>query len=197
MRFWLRSLALAAALAGSIGTLAGWAADRPIQTFEQQNPAATISRYLDRQATLLLLRARFDVVRVDEIPEILAADARAMAATGPSTERQEALASDLLAEGNFYLVQLRYLIQSGGAFWPSDRPEDTYVNDALAALRDLQWQLPVVLANGEDPLPLFIRLDEINAWTEGYETMPPELDHFGPRDALVEAARIEAAPVAT
>ena len=197
MRRWLKPFAIAAMLSVPVTLPAAWAADMPRQTFDLEKPRADLARYLDRRATLLLLRARFDVVPMDEIPAMLATDARAMGSTGPSAEDQEALAADLLAEGNFYVVQLRYLIQAGGALWPTDRPEDTYVNDALSGLRELQWRLPEVLAAGDDPLPLFTRLDEINAWTEGYETVPPELDHFGPRDALVEAARIEAAPLPT
>jgi len=192
----LRSLMLVAAMMLPT-VLPATAADARSQTYEQADdaPAATSEAYLERRATLLLLRARFDVISDEDVPRMLAADAATLSTRGPSDEALDALASDLLAEGSYYIVSLRYLIESGGSLWPADKAETTYVNDALSSLRALQVELQEVVAGAGDPLPIFARVDRINAWTEGFAESPAELDHFRDRDALVEGAVAGAAPV--
>jgi hypothetical protein len=196
MTAWLKTIALALLVAANFSSAT--AADVTSPTFairDADASAAALEGYLDRKAMLLLLRARFDVLTLDDVPAMLAEDAGDFAVNGPSEEAIASVGNDLEAEGLFAIVQLRYLIQSGGSLWPTDKPEDTYVNDALAELRQLQWELPEVLAAGDDPYPLFQRIDQINAWTEGYADLPDELDHYSTRDSLVDAALAEAAPV--
>ena len=67
----------------------------------------------------------------------------------------------------------------------------------LAKLSELQAQLLATVSDGSDPLPIFMALDQINAWTEGYTEVSPDLDFFTGRDALVEAALEAAKPVGT
>lgn len=160
--------------------------------------ASSVSRaYLDRKAILLQVRAHFDTIEQDDAALILAQDAKAVAGHGPSLEATAQLNTDLLAEGSYYIVSLKYLIEAGGAIWPADRAESTYVNDALARLSELQAQLVSSIADGTDPLPVFIALDGVNAWTEGYTEVPVDLDFFSARDAMVEAALEAAKPVGT
>ncbi|WP_421759895.1 hypothetical protein [Devosia sp.] len=159
---------------------------------------ATLSHaYLDRKAVLLQLRVHFDTIEQDDAAQILAQDAKAIAKQGPSLEASSQLDTDLLAEGSYYIVSLKYLIEAGGAVWPTDRAEATYVNDALARLNDLQAQLVASVADGTDPLAVFLALDGVNAWTEGYTDVPADLDFFSGRDALVDAALEAAKPVGT
>lgn len=153
--------------------------------------------YLDRKALLLQLRVHFDAIEQDDAARILAEDAKAVAEQGPSLQAISQLDTDLLAEGSYYIVSLKYLIEAGGAIWPTDRAESTYVNDALAKLGELQAQLLAAATDGSDPLPVFMALDQINAWTEGYTDVPADLDVFSGRDALVEAALESARPVGT
>ena len=173
------------------------AADMPQQSVSVPRAQVTeaLTSYLQRRAVLLQLRARFQVISSDDIPAILAAEAAGFAETGPTDQAIGALEAELLAEGSYYVVSLRYLIEAGGSLWPEDKDETTYINDALVKLRDLQAELPELIASGADPLDFFVRLDGINSWTEGYAEVPSELDHFSGRDALVEAALASIAPV--
>lgn len=194
---WLTIIIAALILMGAPSAVG--AADMPQRT---PLPGATdvtaaTTLYLKREATLLQLRARFDVISADDIAGILAGDARAIAGVGPGIEQEAALDQNLLAEGSYYIVSLQYLVQSGGALWPSDKAENTYVNDALAKLAELQAELFSIADDHGDPLPVFVQLDQVNAWTEGYADLPAEFDHFEGRDALVEAALAAAKPVGT
>jgi hypothetical protein len=135
---------------------------------------------------LLLLRARFDVIPRGQVPDVLAAEARRIGAAGPNAVDLEQLDRDLLAEGSYYIVSLRYLAQLGGAVWPDDRPERFYVNDALVKLDALQLRLLQAVESREDPLPIFLQLQEIDAQTEGYIELPRERDWFSGRDQLVK-----------
>jgi hypothetical protein len=153
--------------------------------------------YLDRRAVLLMIRATFDVIGTDEIPAILAADVEAVGADGPSEVEMAILDRDLLAEASYYLVSLKYLISFGGAAWPGDRPEASYVNDALLRLDGLQDALVAVAAERADPLPLLLAAEEIRGWTEGFESLPEALRRFADRDHLVETAIAEHGPWTT
>ena len=194
---WLTIIIAALMLMGAPSAVG--AADMPQRTPlpRATDVTAATTLYLERQAALLQLRARFDVISADDIAGILAADAEAIVGVGPSIEQEAALDQSVLAEGSYYIVSLQYLVQSGGSLWPADKAENTYVNDALAKLADLQAALFSVAEEHGDPLPVFVQLDQVNAWTEGYADLPAEFDHFEGRDALVEAAIAAAKPVGT
>lgn len=194
---WLKIVLLAAMLAAASVSI--HAADR-LETTPLPETVDRVSAgklYLKRRAALLLLRARFADIAADEIPGRLAADAKTIAGAGPSSEAIAELDSNLLAEGSYYIVSLVYLVQSGGALWPTDKAEKTYVYDALTKLDDLQAELFAAVKERTDPLPVLVEIDRINAWTEGYSDLPASLDHFEGRDALVAAALATAQPVGT
>ena len=153
---------------------------------EPADAVAALDAYLKRQAVLLMIRASFDVVPHNEVPDELAAEARRLGANGPSDHDLERLDRDLLAEGSYYLVSLRYLAALGGAIWPADRPERFYVNDALVRLEALQQRLIEAVAVRTDPLPILTEAQAIHAWTEGLAEVPEDLDYFARRDAIVE-----------
>jgi hypothetical protein len=192
-------LLVALAMMFSVASASAYAADIAAATpLPATADVAGLSQtYLDKKAVLLQLRVHFDTIEQDDAVQILAEDARAIANEGPSLEAASRLDTDLLAEGSYYIVSLKYLIEAGGAIWPTDRAESTYVNDALAKLSELQAQLLATVSDGSDPLPIFMALDQINAWTEGYTEVSPDLDFFTGRDALVEAALEAAKPVGT
>jgi hypothetical protein len=143
---------------------------------------------LERSAALYLIRATFDVIQPDEIPLLLSADADALA----DEERAPVLAAEirdnLIAEGSYYIVSLRYLVTVGGANWPTDKTADEYDADALGELQDIQTQWLAALNSDGDIRPLLLALEQINAQTEGYVEVPAELDHFAALDSLVEDA---------
>jgi hypothetical protein len=149
---------------------------------------AALESHLKRQAVLLMIRASFDVVQYDTVPDILAAEARRLGAGGPSEHDLARLDRDLLAEGSYYLVSLRYLAATGGAIWPADRPERFYVNDALVRLEALQEQLIEAVEARADPLPILKEAQAIHGLTEGLAEVPEALDYFGRRDVIVEEA---------
>jgi hypothetical protein len=147
-------------------------------------PAATRD-YLGRRAALLLIRAMFDVLPRTAVADQLGQDLVALGRDGPQEADQRALDDDLLAEGSYLIVSLRYLVQGGGALWPPDEAQQSYEDDAFRKLRVLQSSWSQVVATRGDPLPVLIELDRLYALTEGYAAIPPELDHFSDRDALV------------
>jgi hypothetical protein len=144
--------------------------------------------YLRRRAAVLLIRAMFDVLPRDSVSLQLGQDLYDLGADGPSEQDQLALDADLLAEGSYLIVSLRYLVQGGGALWPPAESQEGYETEALKRLHGLQADLSRMVDERDDPLPLLLDLDEIYALTEGYASIPPELDHFGQRDALVQQA---------
>jgi len=142
--------------------------------------------YLRRRAVLLMIRATFDLLLDEDVPRELAADITRIGAAGPSEGQSALLDRDLLAEGSYYLVSLRYLAETGGAVWPGDRPESSYTNDALVMLDGLQDRLIDAINERTDPLPIFEEAQTILALTEGFSRVPASLDHFGGRDSIVE-----------
>ncbi len=174
--------------------LTAWAIPALSADLGPSPPAATavsqeeLRSYIARQALLLQLRAAFDVEPLDRIAADLNSQVRWVLRHGITARDRAALNDDLLAEGSYYLVSLRYLIEAGGAVWPTDRSEPSYVNDARVLLDALQQRLFEATASDTDPLAIFQQLDTINAWTEGYSQVPANLDHFASRDALVEVA---------
>lgn len=150
--------------------------------------AIRLEGHLERLAALLLLRTAFDVIPGSAVPELLGNEAERLGAGGPADADIGVLDVELLSEASYYIVSLRYLVESGGAIWPPDRPEHFYVNDALVELAATQQALLGVIAAHADPLPLLARVNRVHAWTEGYAEIPPHFDFFSGRDALVDAA---------
>ena len=139
----------------------------------------------------------FTLIDGEQLKGQLASSIRRLATSGPIESDLIALDRALLAEGSYYIVSLRYLIQAGGAAWPTDRPARFYENDALVKLDALQERLFEAVETRADPLPIFLEAQEIWALTEGYNEVPEQLDVFGHRDALVEAAMARAIPRAS
>lgn len=146
----------------------------------------TLDDYLRRRAVLLMIRSTFNLLLPDEVPRVLAADLRRIGAAGPSEEESLQLDRDLLAEGSYYLVSLRYLAEAGGAVWPSDRPESSYASAALVKLDALQDRLIEAIEQRSDPLPILQEAQAILALTEGYSNVPRGLDRFADRDVIVQ-----------
>lgn len=144
--------------------------------------------YLDRLAVLLMIRATFDVVDPQDIGPALADAARAIGGGTATAEASATLDRELLTEGGYYLVSLRYLALVGGAAWPDDRSEATYQRDAVFELEGLEAALVDSVAARRDPLPVLLAAQHILGLTEGYTDLPAEMDRFGNRDALVAAA---------
>jgi hypothetical protein len=153
-----------------------------------------ISDFQRREAVALLIRETFNLINTDEVLRQLTSATRRLGTSGPTEADHVALDRALLAEGSYYLVSLRYLIQAGGAAWPADRPARFYENDALVRLDALQERLFEAVETRADPLPIFLEGQAIWALTDGYEQVPEQLDVFGHRDALVEAAMARAIP---
>ena len=146
------------------------------------------SSYLARRTVLHQLRAMFDLVRTEDLQSPVAADAQQISRSGITEEDQQVLEIELLTEGSYLLTSLKYLIEVGGAAWPSDRVEAHYVNDALLILSALARDFVRVMAEGGDPLVLMQQADEIFWQTEGYTEIPAGLGHFTDRDELVRNA---------
>lgn len=158
------------------------------------DPAAALEHHLARHAVLLMIRASFDVLPRDEVFDELAAEARRLGVNGPGEYDLARLDRDLLAEGSYYLVSLRYLAALGGAIWPAGRPERLYVNDTLVRLEALQEQLIEAVATRADPLPILQEAQAIHGLTEGLTEITPPLDYFGGRDELVEQVLADHGP---
>lgn len=141
--------------------------------------------YLNSRALLLMVRATFDVLEQHDIEAELIADAKRLGAVGPSAEEVALLERDLLAEGSYYIVSLKYLTLVQGAAWPTDKPELTYARDALVRLDSLLDQLPAAIATGADPLPVFEQAQDLLLLSDGLAETPADRDMFAGRDALV------------
>lgn len=150
--------------------------------------------YLRRRAVLLMIRATFDLLLDEDVPRVLAGDIVRIGTAGPSEGQSAQLDRDLLAEGSYYLVSLRYLAETGGAVWPNDRPESSYANDALVTLDGLQNQLIDAINERTDPLPIFEEAQRILALSEGFSEVPASLDHFDGRDVIVEEVLADHGP---
>jgi hypothetical protein len=180
----LAAMALPLALGPALpGTAADLGAGRPLLAAPAS--AAATADYLRRRAVLLMIRATFDLVADEEVPQLLAADLQRLEGNGPAEHELARLDRELLAEGSYYLVSLRYLAEVGGAVWPADRPESAYANDALVALEALQQRLIKAVNSRADPLPIFEQAQAILALSEGFVRVPADMDHFAGRDAIV------------
>jgi hypothetical protein len=173
------------------------AADLP-ETQPPTQSVATVRQatqsYVERDAVLLMIRTTFNVVAEADVESLLEQDLKRIGGAGPSQADLVRLDRDLVAEGSYYLVSLKYTIEAGGAVWPTERPERNYENDALAVLDSLQDQLIDDVETGADPLPVFVKAQQILALTNGEKDVPASADRFGRRDALVKQALAAAAP---
>lgn len=155
-----------------------------------------LETYLKRRAVLLLIRNSFDVVPASQIQVQLSADAEQLKGSGPTAGLADALDRDLLAEGSYYIVALRYLIESDGAAWPQDQPSRVYNQAALIHLEALLDRLFAAIATRSDPLPIFLEAQAIRALTEGYKAIPKNWPRFSERDNLIADVTTTHGPVA-
>ena len=167
------------------------AADLRLEAPPVTAPSETTTSYLDRDAVLMMIRATFNAIDPTTIAPTLADDAGRIGADGPLPGETQLLDRQLLTEASYYLVSLRYLAMSGGANWPGDRAEAIYVNDTLVKLDALEDRLIETMSQHGDPLAILLEAQQILALTEGYTSLPPEMDRFANRDALVDAALSE------
>lgn len=150
--------------------------------------------YLRRQAVLLMIRSTFDVVDYELLEDELASEVRRLGARGPTDNDVAALDRNLLMEGGYYLVSLRYLTMLGGAIWPGDKSEAVYANDTLVKLDTLEQELVEAVASRADPLPIFEEAQRLLVLTEGLTEVEPENDRFASRDAMVDQALADYGP---
>ncbi len=151
-------------------------------------PALSTADYLDRYADLLLLRERFGAVLGSEVPDLMRAKLESFDQNGPQLSDVVVLRNDLMAELNYYAVNLRYLILAEGAIWPSDRSVSTYRNDALSALSEVIGELAAGDVMDIDINHLLHRLESVNAWTEGVTEPADDWFSAAKRQSLVDAA---------
>ena len=143
-------------------------------------PAITVD--LTRYAVLYELRAAFDVLDPETIPDLLKSD---LAKLSDGTADIGELNANLTAEGSYYIVSLRYLVDFGGANWPTDRPAIDYTRDARLLLESLQSRWLAAVSDGGDLVEILGEIDRINAWTEGFADLPSDLDHSRSISAMV------------
>jgi hypothetical protein len=158
---------------------------RPFETSPAMDDAAlkaALGRYLD----LLLIRATFDVVSADQVVTLLTDRGRAWRRHAPTGAELAEIDTALLAEGSYYIVSLQYVVEVGGAAFPSDRPEASYANDAIVQLQTLRDRYLDAVGNGDNLLPLLQQAERIRALTEGYSSVPAELDAFGQQPELLD-----------
>lgn len=150
----------------------------PNVTVEAPRDAEALHGALSRYLTLQMIRATFDVISRDDLESALR-DRLAFWGNRPPAEPALAdLDRQLLAEASYYLVSLQYLVEVGGAAFPTDRPESVYANDTLIRLEGLQRELPRRVAAREDIAPLMLEAEKIRALTEGYADIPDEFGIF-------------------
>lgn len=195
----LAALLLSFVLAGSTPVLAadlGAGVPLPLAPPDQieVDVEQATADYLRRYAVLLGIRATFQVIAEDAVLDELIAEADRLNGAGPTEGDLAALDGDLLSEGSYYLVSLRYLVLGGGAAWPGTKDESTYVNDSLLELETLENDLIAAIADRTDPLEIFQRGQHILSLTEGYDETPGERDRFAGRSELIEAVMADFGP---
>lgn len=155
----------------------------PAAASEVQRDAA-VSNYL----TLLLVRATFDVVPVEDVEGLFRRQLDIWGPTGPSADEIDFVNRMLLAEGSYYLVSLNYLIEVGGAAFPPDRSEANYQNDTLVELESLTNQLISRTLDGEIALDVMLSAESIRALTEAQAVVSPELSIISRHDEIMALA---------
>jgi len=176
------------AFSWAAGEVTAYGADigvRPPGEIVRPDPA-TYRDALIRRSVLYGLRAHFNVISRGDIPLLLKADATHLATAAQIAVESDDIDRDLIAEGSYYIVSLRYLIEFGSANWPLDKSASHYQNDALVMLEDLQERWLVAVGDGGDLPGILDSVDLINAWTEGSPTLTPEYDDFSDLPALVD-----------
>lgn len=199
LQLFLRTMLALALISGpSLPAAAADLGSRPpaadIPALDAEAVAGRIESYLHRRGALLALRARFQVIDAADIPAQLERDMAALQGKAPSDWLEAGLEQDLAAEIGYFMVSLRYLVESGGPLWPADRPEADYVNDALVLLDGVKAAWLPTIESHADPLPLLEQLERVHWWTEG-EVAPPEgEDAFAGVPAMVDAVLALAGP---
>jgi hypothetical protein len=160
----------------------------PPDTAAPADRLAATASYLDRRAALLLIRAAFNVIAREDVREILEDDAVRLSLSAPAETDEQRLDLELLSEGSYFIVSLRYLIEAGGAAWPGDRTEGAYAFDALVLLDALRAKLFDNVGARSDPLPLLEAVEQIHWQTEGFAEVPAGASRFAARDELVDWA---------
>lgn len=155
---------------------------------------AVLQRTIERLSILYLIRASFDVMDPEALSEQLATDLRGLELGGLGDATNTALEESLMAEGSYYITSLRYLIEAGGANWPSDKAASTYDRESLETLAALQHEWLIAVVSDGDLYSLALAADQLNALTEGYLDVPPHLDHFSQYHRLVHATMAKARP---
>jgi hypothetical protein len=150
---------------------------------------------LDRRATtlsnllsLLLVRVTFDVMAIEDVLGRVEDRIIAWGGDHPSDGERDEIERQLLAEASYYIVSLRYLIQVGGAAFPSDRPESDYANDTLVRLDSLERKLFDQIAAHEDVEEIIREVEAIRLLTEGSAEMTSGEGYFAQHQNLLEAA---------
>jgi hypothetical protein len=190
----MRYYAIAALLAFLGTAIPAVAADvpaRPVQASPELAQEAA-RHYVSQRAVLFMIRATYGVISSTDVPALLAADVRAVGTAGPTERDTAELRRDLIAEGSYFLISLRYLAESGGANWPGDRAEAMYSSDATVTVDTLLDHLFDAVDAGEDVLPIMQQVDELYFLTEGVHRVEGDLDHFAGRDELVDDAFLRA-----
>jgi hypothetical protein len=172
---------LFAILAGLVlGPATAQAADLNVTVTEAQPVADTDEVTRSTLANLLALeltRVTFDVRAADEVEGEVERRLIAWAGNAPSEAERAEIDRQLLVEASYYLTSLSYVIQTGGAVFPEDKPEGTYAGDTLVMLDTLQRRLSDGIAAGEDVSGVLVEAERVRALTEGYAVPPPD---FGP-----------------
>lgn len=195
----MRSLVVVACIIAGLAIGPVSAADlapRPPTSTLTPAPAPTLSvrDYVSGRALLHIIRAVFDIEPVEDLADLVAADAAEAKAKGVTEEQARALQVALISEGSYFLTSLRYLVDSGFPNWPQDRSPATYEQDSRLLLQDLPRQLITDVLAGNDPIGLFMTAGEVYWWTEGEKGPFNGRAEFAQRDALVDAALAETVP---
>lgn len=148
----------------------------------------TYREALSRYLSLEMVRATFDVVARDDLEALLEAQAVRWHGAVPTAAELADIDGQLLAEASYYIVSLTYLVQVGGAVFPSDKAEAVYANDTIVRLDDLRRQLFEAIQSGSDIVPILAEVERIRALTEGYTSIPNGFGVFDQHGKLLDAA---------
>ena len=183
----MKYLPLLGILAFSPVGLPAFAADFSSAPMAAIDPAPVgLREALSRYLSLEMVRATFDVLPREQLGTELEAQAAKWDGAPPSAAELADIDQQLLAEASYYIVSLSYLVQVGGAVFPSDKSEDVYTNDTIARLDDLRRRLLAAIEDGADTLPILTEVEQIRALTEGYRTIPEGFGLFERHDELLE-----------
>ncbi|MDB5542383.1 MAG: hypothetical protein JWQ89_4110 [Devosia sp.] len=172
------------------GVLAADLRGTAIASLEAPAPVS-LREALSRFLSLEMIRATFDVVRREDLEPALEEQSARWKSRPPTLSELADLNQQLLTEASYYLVSLSYVVQSGGAVFPSDRSEMIYANDTVSKLEDLRRQLVDAFETGGDVVPVLTEAERIRALTEGYRNVPKNLGIFDEHGALLDKALAE------